>query len=596
METVLTAADILPSAVHLTASTLSGMHPDKTFSGTQVGNMPYGEYEGDISIGSLDLILDDIRPILHRTGREAVSGTGMIRDGRSGAVIQVPKESQDLVIMNPPFTRPTNHGVTGVPVPSFAGFGTTEEEQVKMSVRLRKIREELGTPAGHGNAGIASNFIDLAHAKVRPGGVLALVLPAALVQGQAWKNARTLIRRYYHDILLVGIATNGRTDQAFSADTDMAEVLLVATRKMEPDEGISNLFMVNIFGRPRTPLEAAITARRIEQCRHGQTQDTGEIRLTEAQPAGSFFQSQDWTGFGIREASLVICMKALQRGNLLLPRMGTGVPVPVCELGELGRRGFLHRDISGREKRTGKVRGPFHLASLTQAPEYPILWAHTAERERQLVVLPDRQGVHRQGYREQAANLWHDGASRLHYTLDFTLSSQPLAACLTEQISLGGTAWPNFLTRMQWEIPLVLWANTTLGLMSFWWAGSRQQRGRSRLTITRLPQLLSIDARVLTREQLRHSEKIFDDFRGRDLCRQMKRTGMMFASRWIRRCWDPFWEWRSLFWTILPSSANSGVLNLVSMGARLPDLVCNGERLVHQVFAEFISHVEDPAA
>ena len=48
--------------------------------------------------------------------------------------------------------------------------------------------------AGHGNAGLASNFIDIAHAKVRPGGVLALVLPASFLQGAAWDAARDRFR------------------------------------------------------------------------------------------------------------------------------------------------------------------------------------------------------------------------------------------------------------------------------------------------------------------------------------------------------------------------------------------------------------------
>ena len=49
---------------------------------------------------------------------------------------------------------------------------------------LRGIRRRLEQPVGHGNAGLASNFIDLAHAKVKPGGVLALVLPLAVVSGK----------------------------------------------------------------------------------------------------------------------------------------------------------------------------------------------------------------------------------------------------------------------------------------------------------------------------------------------------------------------------------------------------------------------------
>ena len=64
--------------------------------------------------------------------------------------------SMDLVIMNPPFTRPTNHESTAAPVPSFAGLGTEADEQAAMSKLLRQIRSTIENPAGHGNAGLAS--------------------------------------------------------------------------------------------------------------------------------------------------------------------------------------------------------------------------------------------------------------------------------------------------------------------------------------------------------------------------------------------------------------------------------------------------------
>ena len=56
-------------------------------------------------------------------------------------------------------------------------------------------------------------------------------------------------------------------------------------------------------------------------------------------------------------------------------------------------------------------------------------------------------------------------------------------------------------------------ANTTLGLIAFWWAGSRQQPGRARLTITKLPSLAVIDPRRLLPTQLARAEFIFQDFR-----------------------------------------------------------------------------------
>ena len=58
-----------------------------------------------------------------------------------------------------------------------------------------------------------------------------------------------------------------------------------------------------------------------------------------------------------------------------------------------------------------------------------MLWAHSADRERRFVVLPDSCGDPRPGDDERAAARWNGAASRLHANLDFRLNSQSLAMC-----------------------------------------------------------------------------------------------------------------------------------------------------------------------
>ena len=64
---------------------------------------------------------------------------------------------------------------------------------------------------------------------------------------------------------------------------------------------------------------------------------------------------------------------------------------------------------------------------------------------------------------------------------------------------------------------MALWANSTLGLMCFWWAGSRQQQGRVRLTISALPELLVLDPRGIANEKLQRVAEIFECVRERPL-------------------------------------------------------------------------------
>ena len=534
MEGALIAADIMPAATHLTASILSGAHPTVPFGGTRIVTMPYGEQPSEtgrpLSIGSLDLLgQESARSLMGTgpslqidafgTGRKQVRGTGEAEEAADPHVVDLSDESGDLLIMNPPFTRPTNHESTTIPVPSFAGFETSQAEQKAMSGKLARLRKGLDAPAGAGNAGLASYFVDLAHVKTKPGGVVALVLPAAFVQGGSWKAARVLLARHYEDVLVVSIAASGKTERAFSADTGMAEALVVGTRKRsaEADPESGDALFVNLLRRPRTLGEAAVLAdvvRRIDPQRR-----SGRLKLGDADDAGSFVRAPLAEGgcAALREPTLAEAMLSLREGTLALPRTSERSAVPVAPLGRLGRRGLLHRDISGKHP-GGAPRGPFDILVARDQPLYPVLWAHDADRERRLVVAPDREGVVREGKGAQAVDVWQKTASQLHFNLDFQLNSQSLAACLTPEKSIGGRAWPNFVAdRSEWEKPLALWANSTLGLIGFWWLGMRQQQGRAMLTISRLPDLLALDARALSEEQSARAQAVFADFRDRKM-------------------------------------------------------------------------------
>ena len=119
-----------------------------------------------------------------------------------------------------------------------------------------------------------------------------------------------------------------------------------------------------------------------------------------------------------------------------------------------------------------------------------------------------------QASHQRALDVW-ETATRLHFNRDFRLNSQSLAACLTPEPSIGGRAWPNFSVEgdPRREEALTLWANTTLGLISFWWVAGRQQQGRAILTISGLPALPVLDVRELDARQLGIAERIFEDFR-----------------------------------------------------------------------------------
>ena len=226
MERMVIGMDIMPAATHLTCSMLSSAHPREKFGKTNIHTMPYGIDGVRTHIGSLDLLDIEQGYSLFATG-ESIGGQKS--DTSSVHSVSVKRESCDLVIMNPPFTRPRGHESAdeGVPISSFAGFGTPAAEQRAMAGKLKRSDPDFG----HGFAGLASHFMDLGDRKLKDGGVLALVLPFTFVQGKAWEKARKALSASYSDIHIQSIAATGSTDRAFSADTSMAECLVVAIKQ-----------------------------------------------------------------------------------------------------------------------------------------------------------------------------------------------------------------------------------------------------------------------------------------------------------------------------------------------------------------------------
>ncbi len=543
MEDILIGCDIMPAAVHLTATMLSAAHPATPFGDTNIHLMPYGYPEGDKSqpaaIGSLELLGDETVPSLFGTGRRRSSGHGDICDVGNGAVgFAVDDCTVDLAIQNPPFTRPNGPEASrlGVPIPSFAGFDTGEDEQRAMTGRLRRLYRAMDRPAATGHAGLATNVIDLAHAKLRPGGVLALVVPATVASGDAWAAARALLARAYRDITVVTISAGGSDDRSFSADTGMAEALIVATKRehecSDAEAANHDITWVSLRHRPVNPADAVGMASAIAE----KSTAVSEFLKVGGSEIGCRITAPLSEGGCAHAAEPTVAAAAsrLRDGHLLLPRM-QGFEAPTVALGELGQAGPHHGTFANKQVLTGPdgqprldahggpvYNGVFDVSR--QLPpgsvvEYPALWAHDAAsgREAQIVVAPDRDLRPWPAHVDRAPGLWRD-ATRLHINRDFQLNSQMLGACITPERCLGGRAWPSFVAaETEWEQPLALWANTTLGLIGHWWVGTRQQNGRAMLSIRLLPALPALDCRALTADQLDTLSEIFDEFSHRAL-------------------------------------------------------------------------------
>ena len=193
--------------------------------------MPYGRQDdGSVQIGSLELLQGSNLLTLFNTSDPALQ-TGSAGEVTAAQVsVEIPDGGFDLVIMNPPFTRATNHegGHAEVANPAFAAFDANSADQTDMGKRVNSIAR--GT-SYHGNAGIASAFAALCHRKLKPGGVLALVLPLTVASGLSWRRFREMLACDYTDLSVLSIASAGESEMSFSSDTGMAECLVIARRR-----------------------------------------------------------------------------------------------------------------------------------------------------------------------------------------------------------------------------------------------------------------------------------------------------------------------------------------------------------------------------
>lgn len=505
MQRGLVGLDVLTVAVHLTAAMLAGTHPDTPFEGECLLTMPYGSHQWGVCVGSLDLLQEQPAFDVIQAAAETAGGRGTeeVRD----LVYRVGHSQFSLVIMNPPFTRHGAHEAerTEVHNPAFAAFGANEEEQNRLADRLSYVAQ--GSRA-HGHAGLASYFAELAHRKLTGGGTLALVLPLSSMSGTSWDGIRQQWRSAYSSLIIVTIAEKGSHTRAFSADTGMAECLLVA-RKSQPSAEPRATFVV-LLGQPKNTLEGELIAqaitraiaedvRRLEDGPFGGSRIVlGDTAMGEALDCPLPVDGA-WQMVGIRDMTLGQTAHQITAGRLWIEGMNAGasVLIPVCPIGEVIQRiGPHHLDITGAQvKSDGLPQGPFEkLDGVPAGAGYPCLWKHDSSRERRLWVQPDSHcrirevgGLVPQRLQERAELRWAT-ATRAHYGCDLQFNSQSLIIAMTPERAIGGRAWPSVVfDNAACEYAFALWSNSTLGLLCHWWMSNKTQKGRGTTTVTSIP-------------------------------------------------------------------------------------------------------------
>ena len=550
----LTACDIMPAAVHLTSSLLSSVAPRAQYAGTRNilylfgatfaldrnGNRIHERnrkkqkrkypnrdpvYRMDeVNIGSLELLNINTTRYQAAFPLNAEMAVGP-RGSRAPIEVEMTPLSQSLVIMNPPFTTPTNHAADHAKPgnPAFAAFGTTTDEQNAMSAKVKRLSTNS---IGDGNAGLGSHFAQIAHNMVRPGGHIALILPMSSMLGGSydgraewsWQKLRRLLSDNYNDIIVVSIAQNEDIDSSFSADTNIAEAMIIARSMRHGEAPQRRAYFVNLAYRPQSKLSAQETARSIrravsELTRPDTTLDVtvgnevvGTVRLEDAP------RRKTWTTVRVADIGIIDRTKKLALGELHLPQRNVPVQVPIVRLGRIGRVGPLARDI------TEAGRGPFNRREgANSGTVWPMLWGSESAVQTKMRTEPDSAGSVKRNQND-AANLLWKRASNLHVNITMRFNSNPTIAAYTEKRTLGGRAWPNIqMDSTEFEKATCVWLNGTMGLISCWIEGNRIQSGRSTFSINTVRDILTLDVSSLGQDELESAARIYDDLCDKEL-------------------------------------------------------------------------------
>jgi hypothetical protein len=137
----------------------------------------------------------------------------------------------------------------------------------------------------------------------------------------------------------------------------------------------------------------------------------------------------------------------------------------------------------------------------------------------------DCEGVPRHGATEaeraslalKVASVW-ESASHCHFNCDFRFNSQSTGMQFTPRKTIGGRAWLSLrLSTVEQEKALVLWANTSLGMLLRWWHSNKEQAGRGNIGKSMLQSLPVLDVTALKPKQLKAAVSIFDDLKDEKL-------------------------------------------------------------------------------
>ncbi|MEM1696627.1 MAG: hypothetical protein QXQ90_08555 [Desulfurococcaceae archaeon] len=535
--------DALRYAAQVTALNLALMVPESV-SRENIAAVYLGVLSNNRAwLGSLEL-LDDAKTfggLLRwiegglKGAVETVSTTKVV----SGSIELLNK--YDVVIMNPPFTRATGRVSKEYEEKRKGLFGFIPDEKSRELIKKKydKIRERVRNDLVNiarelvkkepvlqfyrvllhehgrseeesdtgldqylsiGQAGEGLLFLYLAYKYVKPGGVIAFVLPRNLLSGVSWFLARMLLASKFH-LRYVIVSSDAEKGYNFSENASLSECLIVAKRTDEHKPGKDTVF-INLLRKPKSALEAILLSEKIlllEDTLRNKTLvelSDGAKCVVQRVPRQILLENIDnWNRFVfLPEPELVEIGLSVLKGDLGV----VDIRAPVVRLNELiasigvDRREF-HKNFS---------------CTSTETP-YPVVYGGEEEVREKMLVKPNAYATCKIN---KAREIYVKYAGRVLLPDRIWLDTAHVVALFSETPVLSNIFYAVRLKKpeVEAEKALVYWLNTTWGLLSV--VASREEtRGRwMSLKMAQWRMLPVLDVSKLDDKTLKRLSDIFD--------------------------------------------------------------------------------------
>ena len=513
VERVITGADVVQAAIHLTAATLAAMSPSVRFNRMQLHTLRLGRDADDrIWLGSLDWLVAPETQSFFSASEEQLGATS-----GSGSTVQHPEAH--LVISNPPFTRRGSDG--GKEEAISRVFSIPEGDAESQQAIAKRTSALLKGTAANQTAGHGSSFTVLADRLVKPGGRIALVLPVTALSGESWREIRYMLSSRYEIEYVV--SSHDPDLRSMSYDTGIAEALLIGRRLRESETPSVRGIFVNLWRAPYQDTDALALVRIVKAAaatpilRSDGPPVGGSPLIVGGEQWGEIVNGpvaeEPWTAARWKRALTGQFAAAIERGELWTGD-GTQIAghVPVATLGEICNVGPQDRRIRG----SIGVFDAHH--GWNEQAQYPALWSLNSSVQQGMLAEPNAWLVPKTSTIHQP--IW-DQAGTLHITRDTRYNSQRIMTTLTNVRSLGVRAWHTLnayeedpVTKHRREAALALWCNSTLGLLLHSDHSNRAQEGRGQGNKGMLESLTTLDIRLLQTWQLVEAQEIWGDFKG----------------------------------------------------------------------------------